>query len=58
MRGAGRDVCNGLEIGVDIDQELVNGARYRDKRPVARKMWTTMTDTLRAIGALSGSEVA
>jgi DNA polymerase I len=33
MRKAGRDVCNGLEIGVDIDQELVNGARYRDKRP-------------------------
>jgi hypothetical protein len=25
MRGAGRDVCGGLEIGVDIDQRLEGG---------------------------------
>ena len=37
MRSAGRDVCRGLEIGVDIDQWLEGGARYRDKRPMARK---------------------
>jgi DNA polymerase I len=58
MRGAGRDVCNGLEIGVDIDQELINGARYRDKRPVAQKMWATIMNTLQTIGALPRSEVA
>jgi DNA polymerase I len=52
MRAAGRDVCNGFEIGVDIDQKLENGARYRDKRPVARKMWATMMETLQEIGAL------
>jgi hypothetical protein len=52
MRAAGRDVCDGLEIGVDTDQELHNGARYRDKRPMAKKMWETMMRTLQEIGAL------
>jgi DNA polymerase-1 len=52
MRIAGREVCGGFEIGVDIDQKLENGARYRDKRPVARKMWATMMETLQTIGAL------
>ena len=52
MRTAGRDVCEGLEIGVDTDQELHNGERYRDKRPVAKKMWATMMRTLQEIGAL------
>jgi DNA polymerase I len=52
MLEAGSDVCRGLEIGVDIDQELKDGARYRDKRPVAKKMWATMMETLQEIGAL------
>ena len=52
MRVAGRDTCNGFEIGVDIDQMLEGGARYRDKRPIARKMWETMMSTLQAIGAI------
>jgi DNA polymerase I-like protein with 3'-5' exonuclease and polymerase domains len=52
MLAAGRAVCEGLEIAVDIDQELYNGARYRDKRPVAKKMWQTMMCTLQEIGAL------
>ena len=52
MRSAGRDVCGGFEIGVDVDQELVGGARYRDKRPVAQRMWATIASTLEAIGAL------
>lgn len=58
MRGAGRDVCNGLEIGVDVDQMLVGGARYRDKREVALKMWATIMNTLQAIGALPREDVA
>ena len=37
MRAAGRDVCGGFEIGVDEDQKLIGGARYRDKRPVAHQ---------------------
>jgi DNA polymerase I len=53
MKAAGRDVCNGFEIGVDVDQRLEHGARYRDKRPVAQKMWKAIMDVLRAIGALS-----
>jgi DNA polymerase-1 len=53
MRGAGRDVCNGLEVGVDVDQELHDGARYQDKRPIAGQMWATMVGALREIGALS-----
>jgi hypothetical protein len=52
MQAAGRDVCNGLEVGVDVDQTLENGARYRDKRPVAKRMWTTMMLALQAIGAI------
>jgi len=52
MRAAGREVCDGFEIGVDIDQKLLNGARYRDKRPVAQEMWETMMTTLQEVGAL------
>jgi hypothetical protein len=52
MRAAGRDTCGGLEIGVDVDQLLEGGARYRDKRPVASKMWSTMMRTLQEIRAL------
>ena len=37
MRAAGRDVCGGFEIGVDVDQKLEGGARYRDKRAVAQR---------------------
>jgi DNA polymerase-1 len=52
MRGAGRDVCGGLEIGVDIDQRLEGGTRYRDKRPDAQAMWSTIENKLQEIGAL------
>ena len=58
MRVAGREVCRGFEIGVDIDQRLENGARYRDKRPVAQKMWATMMETLQEIGALPRGRAA
>ncbi len=57
MRAAGREVCDGFEIGVDIDQKLLNGARYRDKRPVARKMWETMMTTLQEVGALPNGPI-
>jgi hypothetical protein len=53
MRAAGRDACDGFEIGVDVDQMLVGGARYRDKRPVAQKMWTTIMNALQAVKAIS-----
>ena len=46
------DVCGGFEIGVDDDQKLIGGARYRDKRPVALSMWNAVMETLQAIGAL------
>ena len=52
MRIAGTEVCGGLEIGVDVDQKLIGGARYRDKRPVAERMWQTVMDVLEQIGAL------
>jgi len=53
MRAAGTEVCGGLEIGVDEDQKLIGGERYRDKRPVAQKMWDVVMETLAEIGALS-----
>jgi DNA polymerase I len=52
MRQAGRDVCDGFEIGVDVEQLLVGGARYRDKRPMAQKMWSTIMRALQAVKAL------
>ena len=54
MRWAGREVCGGLEVGVDIDQKLERGARYRDKRPVAQAMWTTVMAALQAVKAVPG----
>src|SRR5262249_13047506 len=42
MLKTGCDVCDGFEIGVDVDQMLVGSARYRDKRPMAQKMWDTI----------------
>jgi DNA polymerase I len=57
MRKAGLAVCPGLEIGVDKDQDLRNGARYRDKRPVAKKMWGTIMRALQRIGALPTGEI-
>ena len=57
MRWAGREVCGGFEIGVDEDQRLVRGARYRDKRPVAKEMWRTMMEALQAVGAIPEGEL-
>lgn len=52
MRGAGAEVCGGLQIDVDKDQMLIGGARYRDKRPVARRMWAAIMQVLEELGAL------
>lgn len=52
MRAAGRDICNGLEIGVDVDQLLRDGARYSDKRPMAQQMWLTIMTALRTVKAI------
>jgi hypothetical protein len=52
MRAAAAEVCDGLEIGVDVDQRLCGGARYQDKRPLAKRMWATVMETLTEIGAL------
>jgi hypothetical protein len=51
MRQAGRDVCDGFEIGVDLDQRLSGDKRrYQDKRPIAQKMWATLARTLQSVG--------
>jgi hypothetical protein len=55
MLKTGLDVCNDFEIGVDVDQMLVGGTRYRDKRPMAQKMWDTIMSVLQAVGALPRS---
>ena len=52
MRAAGRDVCDGFDIGVDEDQILQGGARYADKRPIAKKMWATIMAALETIKAI------
>ena len=58
MLQAGRDVCDGFEIGVSVDQLLKGGARYTDKRPMSKKMWATITNALKAVGALPERWVA
>ena len=58
MQQAGRDTCKGLEIGVDADQVLVGGARYRDKRPAAVELWNAMMRTLEAVKAVPEKAVA
>ena len=58
MLQAGRDVCDGFEIGVDTDQLLKGGARYCDKRPMAKEMWATIMSALKAVGALPEQAVA
>jgi hypothetical protein len=52
MREAGRDVCGGFEIGVDLDQRIEGGEHYHDKRPMAVKMYKTIEHTIEAIGAM------
>ena len=52
MRTAGREICDGFEIGVDEDQVLQGGARYSDKRAVAQKMWATIMSALEAVRAI------
>src|SRR5262249_49164089 len=55
MRAAGRNVCNGLEVVVDVNQELEHGARYQDKRTVAKQMWATVMRTLREVVPENGA---
>jgi DNA polymerase-1 len=52
MKVASRDVCDGFEIGVGVDQMLENGARYQDKRPVAKAMWATIMRVLADVRAI------
>jgi hypothetical protein len=52
MRNAGRDVCGGFEVGVDLDKRIDGGEHYHDKRPMAVKMYTTIENTIEAIGAM------
>jgi DNA polymerase-1 len=58
MRTAGRDVCDGFEIDVEVDQTLIGGARYRDKRPVAQQMFATIMRALEAVGAIPKQAVS
>jgi DNA polymerase I len=51
MLQTGRDLLGGFEIGVSEDQRLTGGQRYRDKRPMAVRMWATVNDALENIGA-------
>jgi hypothetical protein len=52
MRAVGREICDGITVGVDLDWSTRNGPRYRDKREMAQKMWATIMDVLVSIGTL------
>lgn len=55
MNGAGRDVCDGFEIGVDV--ERMKDGRFRDKRDMAVKMWATIMWALQEVGALPEGQI-
>ena len=51
MRAVGREICDGIDVGVDLDwSSLKSGPRYQDKRPMAKKMWGVIMDVLASIG--------
>jgi hypothetical protein len=52
MRKAGQEICDGFDVGVDVDQILLGGARYSDKRDVAKKMWATIMSALEVARAI------
>jgi DNA polymerase I len=62
MKRAGSYVCDGFEIGVDVERMEIapsnyvagsgRGGRFRDKRPMAEKMWATIMLALQEIGAI------
>jgi hypothetical protein len=52
MRQAGTDVCDGMEVGVSVEQMLIGGKEFSDKRPMAKKMWAVIKEVLVEIGAL------
>jgi hypothetical protein len=56
MQDAGREICDGFEIGVDLDRRIESGDHYRDRR--GEDMWKTIMDTLITIGALKKKDVA
>jgi hypothetical protein len=58
MLAAGTEACGGFEIGVEEEQRLEHGTRFRDKRPVARALWGTMMDVLADVGAIERGAVA
>jgi hypothetical protein len=58
MRAAGRDVCGGFEIDVEIDQLLKQRQRYCDKRELAKEMWDTIMDVLETVRAMPRKAVS
>jgi DNA polymerase I len=47
MQQAGRDVCHGLDVGVDGDDKpLMSGMHYADQREDAKRLWGVMVQTL------------
>jgi hypothetical protein len=52
MRTVSRNIFDEFEIGADLDQRLINGARYQDKRPVAQQMWATIMGVLGDLKAI------
>jgi len=52
MRQAGRDVCGGFEVGVDLGKRIEGGEHYHDTRKIAVKMYTTIENTIEAIAAM------
>jgi hypothetical protein len=54
MLAAGRTVCHGFEIDVDVT-EL--GSRFRDKRQKAQRMWRVMMEALQEVGAIPRGEI-
>jgi hypothetical protein len=48
--GRGGRCATIFEVGIDINQMLRSGARYRDKRQLAENMWRTIVKRCKTSG--------
>jgi hypothetical protein len=58
MNAAGREVCDGIDVGVSVDwSTLKGGQRFHDKRRKAKELWGVMMQTLVEVGAMPADKL-
>jgi hypothetical protein len=58
MNAAGREVCDGIDVGVSVDWSTLRGGhRFHDKRKKAKELWGVMMETLVEVGAMPADKL-